>query len=366
MRILDRYILQSVFTVFLTCLISFLFLYVIIDAVTFLTDILKQKTSPWLLIQYYISYLPIIFVKVSPFSCLLATLYTFGKLNRNNEVIAMRAAGLSIMQITKTVIIFGAVISLVVFWVNDRFVPSSVSVTKRIKDQIEGGIKKPRAGEPETITNLSMYGSRNRLFFVNKFLLSRSAMEGIIIFEHDRNQDITQKIVATSGLYKNGKWTFYQTMTYDLDANGQLKGDPRYAEEEVMDIPETPRDFLNQRQSPDSMTIAQINDYIRKLSTSGAITAVRNLKVDLYQKFTDPLTSFLIIILAIPFSLRVKKRAGGLASLGLSIMMGFLYYVLNAVGIALGKGGIITPLLAAGISHIIIFLTSLYLISELP
>jgi lipopolysaccharide export system permease protein len=366
MRILDRYIIQSVFVVFLTCLFSFLFLYIIVDAVAFLADILKQKTDPWLLAQYYFSYLPIIFVKVSPFSCLLATLYTFGKLNRNNEVIAMRAAGLSIMQITKTVIIFGAVVSLVVFWVNDRFVPSSVSMTKKIRDQIEGYANKPRSGEPDAISNLSMYGSDNRLFFVNKFTLSRSAMEGIIIFEHDRHQEISRKIIATSAVFKDKKWTFYQALTYDLDMNGQLKGDPRYAEEEVMNIPETPRDFLNQRQRPDSMTIAQVSDYIRKLSTSGAITAVRNLRIDLYQKFTDPLTSLLIIILAIPFSLRVKKRSGGLASLGLSIVMGFLYYVLNAVGIALGKGGIIMPMLSVSISHIIIFLTSLYLISELP
>ncbi|MGE5197710.1 MAG: LptF/LptG family permease [Deltaproteobacteria bacterium] len=365
MRILDRYVLKSVLSVFLTCLFTFLFLYIIIDVVSTLDDILKQKVNIYVLLQYYASYLPIIFVQVAPFSCLLSTIYTFGKLNRSNELIAMRASGLSIFQITKTAIIFGLIISIFVFWVNDRFVPPSIALTKRIKDQMETGTKKSRDKDYETITNVSMYGMHNRLFFVNKFSLALNSMEGIIILEHDRRQDITRKIVAAKGVYKDGHWIFYQCVTYNLDTNGQLIGEPHYLEEEAMDIQDTPRDFLNQRQRPESMTIAQINDYINKLSSSGATTVIRNLKVDLYRKFADPLTSLIIILLGIPFSMKIKKRAAGLASLGLSIIMGFLYYVLNAVGLALGKGGIIIPIAAVSLSHTVALITSLHLINDM-
>jgi lipopolysaccharide export system permease protein len=366
MRILDRYILKSVVSIFLTCLLTFLFLYIVIDIVSFLEDILKQKVVPFVLIEYYLWYLPIIFVQVAPFSCLLATLYTFGKLNRDNELVAMRAAGLSIFQIARTVIIFGALVSFFVFWVNDRFVPSSIGLTKKIKEQIESGTKRAKDKEHESVINLAMYGLKNRLFFVNKFSLATNTMEGIIILEHDQHQNITKKIVATKGVYKDGSWVFYHSVNYDLDENGQLKGEPIYFEEEVMDIAETPHDFLTQRQQPDSMTIAQVNDYLAKLAHSGATTVIRNLKVDLYRKFTEPMTAFLIILLGIPFSLKIQRRAAGLASLGLSIIMGFLYYVVNAVGIALGKGGILVPGLAASLSPITAFITAMYLIGTLP
>ena len=89
MRILDRYITKSVLTLFLTCILSFLFLYVIIDIFANLDDFLKQHTHIITLLQYYLSYLPIIFVQVAPISTLLAVLYTFGTFNRNNEIIAM-------------------------------------------------------------------------------------------------------------------------------------------------------------------------------------------------------------------------------------------------------------------------------------
>lgn len=366
MRILDRYILKSVLSLFFVCLFTFLFLYVIIDLFSHLDDILKNKVAVDILVKYYLLNLPIIFVQVVPITCLLATLYTFSKLNRDNEIIAIRASGLSIFEITKVLIIFGILISVFIFWINDRFVPSSLSVTQKIKKQIEDGRGKIPEKENETIYNLSMYGLNNRLYFVNQFCFASKTMTGITILEHDEHQNIVKKIVASRGIYEGNFWRFYKTIIYVFDENGQMKEEPLFSEEEMMTISETPRDFLNQRQHPDFMTVAQISDYIWKLSKSGATGVIRNLKVDLYQRFMMPIISLIMILLAIPFSMMVKKRATGLSSIGLSITTGFLYYVLNAVSIALGKAGIIMPLLSASLSHIIICSISIYLISTLP
>jgi lipopolysaccharide export system permease protein len=366
MRILDRYILKMVLSLFFSCLFTFLFLYIIVDVFSHLEDILKQQVNPTLLRQYYLSYLPIIFVRIAPIACLLSVLYTFGKLNRDNEIIAMRSSGLSIFQISHTVIIFGIIISVLVFWINDKFVPSSLLLNQKIKDQMESGEKKIKEREHEVISNLSMYGLKNRLFFVNKFSLATNTMEGIVILEHDEHQNITRKIVANKGVYADGLWKFYQNITYDFDENSQIKGEPLYMEEEIMPIPETPAEFLDQRQLADFMNISQLDTYIWKLSKSGATTVIRNLKVELYQRFSAPLTSIIIILLGIPFSLKMKKRATGLSSIGLSIMVGFLYYVLSAISIAFGKSGILLPFLSAALSPLCGFIFSLYLINTLP
>jgi lipopolysaccharide export system permease protein len=339
-------------------------LYIVIDALSNLEDILKQHIELITLAKYYLSYLPIIFIRVAPFSCLLATLYTFSKLNRSNEIIAMRASGISIFGITKTIFIFGFIISLVVFWVNDRIVPASVAVTQKIKYAMENKTKKNQ--DKETITNLSIYGLKNSLFFINKFSPKTNSMEGIIILEHDENQNIIKKIVANRGVYKNKHWVFYQTITYEFDINGQIKNEPKYSVEEEMSITEAPEEFLAQRQHPDIMNIAQLQDYILKLSKSGAITVTRNLTVDLYQRYTAPLLSLIIIFLGIPFSLKVRRHATGVSSLGISIVLAFLYYVLNAISIALGKSGFLEPFLAASLSHILALVVSFYLIMKLP
>ncbi len=364
MRILDRYILKSVMHIFFSCIFVFLFLYIIIDLLSNLEDILKQQVTLILLIRYYLSYLPVMFVQVSPFACLLSTVYTFGKLNHNNEIIAMRSSGLSILEIARNVLIFGFLISLLVFWVSDRFVPSALTENQNIKAQMDSGVKKNKS--LETITNLSMYGLKNRLFFIRRFSPAAETMEGITILEHDENQNLTHKIVASRGVYQNGLWKFSQCITYNFDHNGQVVDEPGYFEEEIMNIPETPRDFASLRQKPELMNIKEMQDYIWRLSKSGATTVIRNLNVDLYQRFMMPFTSIIIIFLGIPFSLMMRKRATGMSAIGVSIIVGFLYYVLDAVCLAIGKSGLLMPSLAASLSHIIVLSGSLYLIQKLP
>ncbi|MDD5669804.1 MAG: LptF/LptG family permease, partial [Candidatus Omnitrophica bacterium] len=129
---------------------------------------------------------------------------------------------------------------------------------------------------------------------------------------------------------------------------------------------ETPQDFMSQRQRPEFMTIAQLDNYIWKLSKSGATGVIRNLKVDLYQKFSSPLTTPIIILLAIPFAMRVKRRSAGLSSVVISLMLGFLYFVINAISVALGKAGILVPFIAASLSHILALYTTYYLLKKLP
>jgi lipopolysaccharide export system permease protein len=365
MRILDRYILKSALNLFFGCLLIFFSLYIVIDIFSHLDEILKQKAGLYLLARYYLSYLPIIFVQVSPIACLLATLYTFGKMNHSNEVIAMRSSGLSIFQMAKTVIILGIILSFLVFWVNDRFVPRSLSITQNIKETMEKGSNKSKDKEPEVLNNIFMYGLRNRLYSISSFHPRTNTMEGISILEQDKRQNITKKIIANKGVYRDGLWRFYQSATYVFDENGQIKDEPVYYDEEIMAIPETPQDFLSQRQRTDFMTIRQIKDYMRRLSQSGATPVIRNLKVDLYQRFTSPFTNVIIILLGIPSALMIKKRGTAMASVGMAIAVGFLYYVLSAISLALGKAGILMPFLSASISHLIALTCALYLISKL-
>ena len=366
MRILDRYVLKSVILVFISCLFTFIFLYVVIDLLTHLEDMLKHHASVIVVIKYYLSYLPIMFVQVSPFACMLSVLYTFGKMNHANEIIAMRSSGLSVAQIAKTVVVFGVMLSVFMFWLNDRVVPRSQALTEKLRIQVTEGANKVKDKYLEPIYNLSMYGTKNRLFFINKFTLRANTMEGIIILEHDEHQNLIKKVVAAKGVYSDGLWKFYKSITYNFDLNGQMIDEPQYYPEEIMAIPETPEQFATQMQRPDFMTIAQLEDYIWRLSRSGATSVIRSLRVDFYQRFTSPFTCLIIMLLGIPFALIMRRKATGMSSVGLSIMIGFLYYIIDAICAALGKGGVFFPLLAASLSHLIALSFGIYLIRTLP
>lgn len=297
------------------------------------------------ILQYYLTYLPIIFTQVSPIAILLSTIYTFGKLNRNNELVAMRSSGLSLWQITTPLLIIGLILSILIFFVNERLVPQAQIRCDEMKARLEGN--KNERDKNEKINNLTFFGLRNRLFFISSFDTKNNIMEGITILEHDEKQNLTAKITAKRGVYRDNLWVFYGSSRFNFDNLGQIQADSAYNEEQIMDITETPQDFLQQRKRPELMDTAQLQDYIWRLEKSGATPVIRNVLVDLYQRYAASFSSLILILIGIPFSFMIRKRANIFSSFGICIAISFLYYVFTAISLALGKTGIIFPLLSA-------------------
>ena len=362
MRILDRYILKDVLLTFLACLLVFLFLYVISDTLSRLEDILKHHIGIRVICAFYRASLPIMLAQTAPIAILLATIYTFGRLNRNNELIIIRSSGLSLWQIAMPVVLCGLILSLGMLIINARIIPRSQVEAEGIKKQLEGNPKV----EPQeaVISNLTSYGLENRLFFINSFDVKNSAMEGITILEHDRNQNLIAKITAKRGIYKDHLWIFYEFTKLNFDPEGHIAGDGIYSQEEIMSITETPQDFIQQRKRSELMTSAQLEDYIWKLKKSTATGAVRSLLVDLHRRYSSAFTSLVLILLGIPFSFIIRKRSNIFSSFGICIALSFLYYVACGIGLALGKSGAIFPLLSCWLAPIIFSSSAVWLIQK--
>jgi lipopolysaccharide export system permease protein len=362
MRILDRYIVKSLIGIFLASLLIFFFLYLIIDIFSNLGDFLEWKVSLKSVVEYYLSFLPVIFSQTAPFVCLLSVLFSLGRLNSNNEIIAIRTAGLNFWQITKSAICFGMVVSAIIFWVNEKIVPQAVMSSNNIREEKMSRQGKPR-GRMEVIRNFTFYGLKNRLYFVDTLNPNDNYLEGITILEQDKKQNLRSKIVALKGTWTQNNWKFQQCQIFYFDPNGQMNDKTEYFEEKIMDITETPKELLRQRIQVSSMSIRQLKEYINKFSDSGAATILRNLRVDLHQRIAYPFSSPAIMFVGMPFAMMTKRRKGvTFAQLGICISIGFFYYVINAVGLAFGKGGIFVPFISAWMANIIFCLTAIYLI----
>ena len=56
MRILDRYILNSIVKIFISNILTFSFLYILIDIASNLQDLIERKVPYEILLQYYSSF----------------------------------------------------------------------------------------------------------------------------------------------------------------------------------------------------------------------------------------------------------------------------------------------------------------------
>ena len=365
MRILDRYILKSILIIFAGTVFTFAFLFILIDLFTNLQDFIEKSVGLNVIVQYYISFLPSVIVQTSTMACLISVLFTYSSLNAHNEIIAVRASGMNFWQITRPALVFALFVSALVFLVNEKFVPQSSMINQEIRDtQIKVAPSQKGKGEP-IIHNLTFYGLKNRLFFIDTFDPNTNELTGITIIGHDHNQNLIEKIMALKGKWTGIAWKFFncQITTYN-SASRNVASDFRISKEKLMDIKENPKDFLKQRMDISSMNLRQLHSYIKRFSGSGAIKTINNLRVDLHQKITFPLRNFIIVLIGLPFALMsVGKRKGmTFTSIAIAMVIGFLYYISDAVGLALAKGEALLPWEGAWLTPIIFTLTALFII----
>lgn len=358
MRILEKHVLKEFVTAFAFAMCVFAFLFIIIDSFTRLADFAKSQTELATIAQFYASTLPTIFVQCAPLATLLAMVYTMGKLNYNNELIAMRSGGLSIYRIIAPIITTGVVLSVATFLISERITPASQESADMIKNEY---IEKDERAD-EVLTNLAIYGFSNRLFYIKAFKTKTNELEGLIILEHDNRQNVSAKISAQKTVWKNGHWFADKCYTYTMDENNRIT-DYQYRTAHVLAIEETPEDFLRQSRKISYMNSRQLLDYIHKLSSSSAETAIRNLYIDLYQKMVSPFTCFIMIFIGLPCSMAIRRKAVGFSSVGISVLVALLYYVFQAVAIALGKNNVFPVAASVMITPFIFVASSMYLVS---
>jgi lipopolysaccharide export system permease protein len=365
MRILDRYVIKSLLTIFTLTILSFCFLYILIDITSQLDEFIDRKVPAPTLAQYYIFYFPIILSQpISSVACLISVLFTFSSLNSNNEITAMRASGLNFWKITRPAIMFGLIVSILIFWVNERLVPRATEITQQIRDENMVLLVDRLRKNKEKIKYLTFYGLKNRLYFIDTFDPDADELKGITIIEYDEQQNVTQKIMALKGVWTGIAWKFYQCQITTFGQSDM--GSPlriKVYDEKLMDIKETPDDFLRQRLNVASMNIRQLKSYTDRFSKSGAARALNNMRVDLHQKIAYPFGNFVIVLIGLPFALMIKSRRGGsFVSIGVALVLGFLYYVVNAVALAFGKGGWLSPTLSAWAAPLLFTIVALIII----
>ena len=126
MSILSRYIFSEFMRVFLTALAGILVVYLCVDFLQKADNLIKHKATISQVTSYFLYSLPAMATQALPIAALVATLISLGNLSRHNELIAMRAGGLSLAGIIAPVFMGGLIISAFGFVNNDLHVPDLV------------------------------------------------------------------------------------------------------------------------------------------------------------------------------------------------------------------------------------------------
>lgn len=364
MKIIDRYIIREFILPFFYCLVVFISLYIIIDLFSRLEDVMKLHVEIGVLLQYYLAFLPIIFVRTAPVAVLLSTLYVLGDLAKYNEITALKASGLNMWRLALPFFYLGLMISIVVLVVNDRIVPQANLLSTTVKEeQLDKEEKENPANR--IVENIALYGTHNRLIHVRQFLVQENLLKDITILEQDKKERVTAKLQAKEGKWvDNERWVFYDCTIYNFNRMGKAINKPSIFRKMNITLDEKPKDFLRRESSSEYMSFHKLKIYIGRISGSGA-KIVQKLLVDLHHKISFPFVSLVIAFLGIGFALSAVGR-GKVASIGLCIMITFFYYSVEAMSIALGQRGTLPPFLSAWFANLLFGTVAVMLMRRAP
>ncbi|MFH1996475.1 MAG: LPS export ABC transporter permease LptG [Candidatus Omnitrophota bacterium] len=361
MRIIDRYLTKGFVSTIIWCVFAFTFIGIIADIFSFIERIVKHKIPAESIAAFYVYYTPSMLIQVIPISVLLSTIYLLGNLNKNNEIIAMRAAGISLWRVIAPLLLVGLILSASIFILNDRIVPASSRIAQVIrKEELEKHKRRP--GSNLVIHNVAVYGMGNKIIFARSYDVKAMTLKDVIIHAHDRGLSLISKTTAKEGAWNGSGWIFSDVITYTVNNSGKILGEPQFSESRPIDIFERPSDFAKREWKPEFMSLSELISYIENFKGSG-VKLLRNLEVEFHNKISSAFISLIIILVASPFAL-ITTRGGVIVGISIGIALGLFYYGTIAVCLALGKSGVLPPVVAAWLSHVIFAILGIYLINK--
>ncbi|MBU0683255.1 MAG: LptF/LptG family permease [Candidatus Omnitrophota bacterium] len=349
MKILEKYVFKSFISSFFFCITLLMVLGIIGDVLGFLDDIVKNNIPLTSILAFYFYLAPFAFVNMVPFACLLAAVYVFNSLSKNHEITAFVTSGLSLWKLVKPVLFVTFILCLATFIVNDRFVPSTMKKSSRIRQQeLEHSDNKSNS----TLKEITIYGKGNQIIYAKSFVASSNTLNNIIIHRQDKDHRIFEKInVRVAEWQKDGSWMGQDVMLFKADSEGNFSRDPEVYRQKKINIIETPQEFINNQWDPKFMSYKQLKEYLRVFRV-GSPPTLKRLLVDLNYKIALPFTAIITVLVGVPFCIETG-RASALIGMARGITIAILYLPVMAISLALGKGGIIPPFVAAWLSIVL-------------
>jgi LPS export ABC transporter permease LptG/LPS export ABC transporter permease LptF len=365
-RILDKYVVREFFSIFLLVLAGFIVLILVFTVFDLLKDILSHDIG-WLIVgEYLINLIPYMLYTVAPLAVLIAVLVTFGVLNRNSEIIAMKASGISLYRLMIPILSIAAILSLSLFLFDQYYLPQANRKQEALRNIIKG--KPPQTvlhPEQNWIFGQQHPGEPDRIFYYQFFDPERKEFANLSIFEFNPSTfALSRRIFAARAVWDpaTDSWSFLNGWQRDIDG-ANVSEYREFLKTSFAEIHESPGYFQKESKKAQEMNFGQLNRYIGDLSQSGFDTM--RLRVELWHKLAYPLMAVVMAALAIPFALSMGRR-GSLTGIAMAIAVTLAYFIVDGLFGALGDVNYLPAALAAWSSDLLFGLVGGYLLLRTP
>lgn len=365
-RILDEYVVRQFLGMFILVLTGFVLLMLVFTFFELIGDILRNHISLVTVGAYLLNLTPSMLYQITPLAVLLGVLVTFGVLNRNSELVAMKATGISLYRLVVPVVSIAAVLSVGLFLFDQYYLPQANRKQEALRSTIKG--RPPQTflhPEQKWMFGQNHPGEPGHIFYYQFFDADNNEFANMTVFEFDQATfSISRRIFASRVVWDTARHTWNFQNGWVLDFNGSSQTQYReFRYTTVAELHEEPGYFKKESLQSQEMNFGQLDHYIRDLRQSGFDTM--RLRVALWHKLAYPLVSIVMAVLAIPFALSMGRR-GSLTGIAVAIAVALVYFVVDSLFGAMGNVNYLPAALAAWSPDILFGLTGGYFLLRTP
>ena len=283
-------------------------------------------------------YLPKCLTFALPVALLFAATYTLGSLYSTNQVIAIFGAGVSFHRLIRPLIVAGALSSVALFVFDDLVVVEATRMKNEVYHGALGIKGRLSDGNVAVVTP-----DRRLIYHADYYDDERTEIHGVTVVELDGSGDLVERIDAERGYWDGRQWVL-ERVRHFMWRDGVLAEErfERYGE--------------SRAGAPSMWSFRAADRDVREMRYAAAMDWVDGLRsagrgyyfslTDTYGKISFAFTPFLVTLIAVSVSGRVRKYVFA-GSLVIAVAGAIGYSVMTSIGAVLAKNGYVP--LAVGV-----------------
>ena len=358
-KIIFRYILKEIAIAFFMILFVLTFVLLMGRILQVMDLIVNKGVSFFSIAKIIIFLLPSFLTLTIPVALLIAILITVGKFSADNEITALKASGVSLLQIFYPVAVASLITFVFTMFISQVLMPKSNFATKNLLFEVAS--QNASVGISEKVFNADFKGL---LLYADRISSDGHYMEGVMISDNriigEPNTILAQRAFLVSNpelmrvkmRLENGS---IHTVSQDFKNYRKIDFD-RY--DINLDLSAGIASLGDEHKRSKDMTF---NELITKMKTPDLEQKTfRELAIELHERFSVPLACIFFGILALPLGIR-SHRAVKSRGFAVGIILATFYYVLRIGGEAFAETGYISPLAGVWTPNLIFAIIGCYL-----
>ncbi len=353
-RILSLYIIREISSLFLLGIVLFT-LVLLMGRLIKLTELVVSRGVPFADVSKMILYLiPSFLTYTIPMAFLLAVLLAFGRLSADNEIIVIKASGISLFQVMPPVLFCALVAALFAFGVSSIGAPWGNSAFRELSLQV---LTKNIAA---TIREKTFWDDiPGVVMYTDHYEEKNKQLTGVVI--HDgRNQLRPMTIFARDGVISGASGSNALLLSLQNGSIHMAGKDGLYRLVYFGEYSMTVGDKENSTPQARNESDIWLTDLIRQMNDPALPAALRlRHRIEFHSRITFPCASFVFAILAVPLGIQ-NRRSGKSGGFAISVLIILSYYVMMSVAKSFPERGLLPSSIALWLPNLVFLGIGLY------